>query len=115
MKAQITSYLPAEEESEFRDYAAMLGIDKSALANLLIRREIARDRLNELGRFGHQMPRSACTKVTAHVDDATKTAFAVHSARHALRPGVAAGLLFRAELAEHWLQHSLGINGAGSA
>lgn len=115
MTVQITGYLPDDEEGVFRDYAASLGIDKSALANLLIRRELARDRLGRLERFGHQVPRSACTKVTAHVDDATKRAFATHAQRHGLRPGIAAGWLFRAELAESWLLHSLGINGPDRA
>ncbi|HJS13165.1 hypothetical protein [Sphingopyxis sp.] len=108
MSVQITAYIAKEEAEQFHLYAASLGIDKSSLANLLIKRELLLDRLGDLGKYRHDVPRAQCMKITAHVaDQSTKTAFEAAAQRHKLRPGIAASILFRAELSEIWLKQSL--------
>jgi len=105
---QITGYLPRQEAEAFQVYAASLGIDKSALANLLILRELKRGRLPSLAKFLHDEPRSECVKITAHVaDERTKSSFKAAAGRQGLKPGAAAAILFRAEISERWLQTSM--------
>lgn len=108
MSFQVTGYLPADDARRFTDYAARFGLDKSALASLLVQRELILDRLPALGRFRHHVPTADCIKITAHrVDASTKAAFEAAAARHGLKPGVAASILFLAENKEHWLEKSL--------
>ncbi len=109
MSLQITAYLPSDDAGTFLSYSNSLGIDKSSLANLLIVRELRLNRLGFLSRFRHSEPSASCIKVTAHLSDpAIKDAFAASAARHKLRPGTAASIIFRAELEERWLERSLG-------
>ena len=108
MSVQITAYLPSDDAETFLSYSNSLGIDKSSLANLLIVRELQLNRLDSLSRFRHGQSSASCTKVTAHLSDpAIKDAFTASAARHKLRPGTAAGMIFRAELEERWLERSL--------
>jgi len=108
--AQILGYLPKEECDQFRAYAATLNLEASSLANLLLLRELAQQRLSELKAFRHDIPRNRCGKIVAHQsDDRTKDAFAAHAALYQLKPGPAASLVFRAELTERWLSRSLQI------
>jgi len=110
--AQILGYLTSAEAAAFHEQAGLGGIDASALANLLIVRELQLGRLAELtSRFDAEVPTGDRTKITAHQrDDATKLAFGVHAGAKGLKPSPAAAVLFRAELEEHWLLHCLGVN-----
>jgi hypothetical protein len=109
MSLQITAYLPARDATAFQAYAASFGLDKSGLANLLIRREIANRRLPELLAFHHHVPRAACIKITAHLpNDEVKSAFAAAAEAAKLKPGAAAAMLFRAELEERTLEQYTG-------
>lgn len=106
--AQITGYLPRQDAESFQTYAASMGIDKSSLANLLIRRELILNRMATLVTFQHHEPRALCIKVTAHLtDESAKAAFTAAAERCGLRPGNAASLLFRAEIAERWLERAI--------
>ncbi|WBO22722.1 hypothetical protein [Sphingomonas abietis] len=110
MPVQITAYLPIVDAERFQAYAESFGIDKSALANLLIKRELALQRLSVLERYKHSMPISGCKKVTAHiVDPETKAAFAALSEQNQLKAGAAASILFLAELHERWLDRAFGL------
>lgn len=102
--AQILGYLPADECSEFQRYAGSLNLDMSAVANLLILRELTICRLPALIRFQLGVPMSKCAKVTAHqVRGDTKESFSVHAKKCGLKPVPAATVIFRAELEERWL------------
>jgi hypothetical protein len=102
--AQILGYLPADECSEFQRYAGSLNLDTSALANLLILRELAACRLSSMIRFQLGVPTSKCAKVTAHqAQSDTKQSFVTHARNCGLKPAPAATILFRAELEERWL------------
>lgn len=96
------------EARAFASYAEGLGIDTTALANLLIRRELE---LCRLGALVAERPRESVTKVTAHFRAAElKAHFRDHAGKFGLRPGPAAALLYRAELEEKWLLSSLSVN-----
>lgn len=102
---QIIGYLSSAEATDFREHAAGGGIDVSALANLLITRELRIGRLPNLkGRFSVHLPPADRTKIVAYLRDRdTKQAFGAHAGAAGLRPTPAAALLFRAELEERWL------------
>lgn len=105
---QIVGYVTSHEAQAFAIYAESVGLDVSALANLLIRREMRLGRLN-------QMPvppvEERSVKITAHLKgEQIKTSFTVHAKRHGLRAGPAATRLYRAELEEHWLATCLAVN-----
>jgi len=109
--AQIIGYLTPVEAAAFQEHAASGGLDASALANLLVARELRIRRLPDLkGRFDVDLPRGDRTKITAHQrGEATKQAFCAHAATAGLKPSPAAALLFRAELEERWLKYCLDI------
>lgn len=104
--SQIVGYVTDEEARAFAAYAESLGIDVSALANLLIRREM------KLGRLRQMQPpptEERTVKITAHLkSEAVKANFTDHASRHGLRAGPGATRLFRAELEERWLEACLG-------
>ncbi|TAJ68734.1 MAG: hypothetical protein EPO51_24660 [Phenylobacterium sp.] len=105
---QIVGYVTEAEARAFASYAEALGLDATALANLLIRRELE---LGRLGALDAAPPGERVTKVTAHFRAADlKAQFRDHAARFGLRPGPAAALLYRAELEEKWLLSSLSVN-----
>ncbi len=110
--AQITGYLTPVQAAAFQNHAASGGLDVSALANLLIVRELRTKRLPILKMdFDVDLPPGERMKVTAHQRlDITKEAFAAHAAETGLKPSPAAAILFRAELKERWLTFSLGVN-----
>jgi hypothetical protein len=107
--AQILGYLALDEADDFQRYAAELRLDRTALANLLIVRELRSGRLGELlTRYDRDLGGTENTKIVAHqADPATKVAFKAHAADFKLKPSRAAAILFRAELAEHWLEASM--------
>lgn len=110
--AQIIGYLTPDQAAAFQEHAASGGIDASALANLLIVRELLICRLADLkARIDADLPPGDRMKVTAHQsDNATKLAFGAHAASVGLKPSPAAAILFRAELEERWLTFCLTLN-----
>lgn len=107
--AQILGYLTLDEADDFERYAAGLRLDRTALANLLIVRELRIGRLAELmGRYDRDLAGTEKSKIVAHqADPATKAAFKAHAAVFKLKPSRAAAILFRTELAQHWLEASM--------
>jgi len=110
--AQIIGYLTETDRVHFQAYAQSLGLDASALANLLIGRELTLARLSGLAvRFDQETPVAGRTKVTAHLPVAEiKQAFAALAAQAGMKPTRAAAVLFRAELEERWLEASVAVN-----
>lgn len=109
---QIIGYVTTDEAIAFAVYAEALGLDVSALANVLLRREMQLCRLRNL-----PAPEAVerTVKITAHIKSETfKASFADHARQHGLRAGPAATRLFQAELKEQWLASSLGINDSDS-
>jgi len=108
---QILGYVTAEERQRFEAYAMAHGLDVTALANLLIARELKALRLETLlARFDLRGRSSDRAKIVAHTPtEETKRLFAVRSAQVGVKPSRAAAILFRAELEERWLErHVLG-------
>jgi hypothetical protein len=106
---QIGSNLRPEEYCDFKAYAGRFQISQSAVANLLIIKELRRARLERL-RLRHKEYRGLPEhRITANQRDPTiKAAFESHVARLGLGSDAAAGILFRAELRELWLDRILG-------
>lgn len=107
--AQIGGYLKPDEHARFKAYANGLGLSESALANLLLVREIRRKRLRDLkSRYSAGAPSESRERVTAHRPDAAiKVAFVARSSEEGLKPDQAASILYRAEISERWLEQSI--------
>jgi len=106
MDFQILGYLIRAECDEFNAYAASMNLNSSAVANLLILRELRLHRLSQLEHYQRNHPRSKCAKIVGHQsNDRTKRAFTAHAESCGLKPTAAAERLFRAELQERWLEH----------
>jgi hypothetical protein len=102
---QIGGYLTSEEHAEFRRYAARFQLKDSSLANLLIARELRCNRLERLREVFSPTPLKARSRVTAHQSDhGVKAAFEACAIRAGVSTDLAAALVFRAELAEQWLE-----------
>lgn len=114
---QVLGYLSAADAAEFRAHAASGGLDASALANLLIVRELKLARLAELQKaFAADAALSDRTKIIAHQpDDRIKSAFTKHAKDAGLKPSPAAAVLFKAELKERWLSRCLVLEPVDSA
>jgi hypothetical protein len=102
---QIGGYLRPEERAAFDAYVDQFKLRKGAVATLLILREIRCTRLLEL-RERYATPTGAGRmRVTARpTDSSLKRAFEEHVARLGMDPDPAAGIIFRAELQERWLE-----------
>src|SRR3546814_7340952 len=107
--AQILGYLSDDEASAFQQYAAELRLDVTALANLLIVRELRRERLAALRPLhDRDLGGQGKKKIVAHQSDPeTKAAFKAHAIARDLKPSRAAAIIFRAELAERRLAVSM--------
>lgn len=106
--SQIVGYVTTNEAKAFARYAESLGVDVSALANLLLRREMHLGRLDEIPAPPTE---ERTVKITAHLKgEALKTSFTEHASKYGLRAGPAATRLFRAELEERWLEACLRTN-----
>jgi hypothetical protein len=107
--AQIGGYLQPDEHARFKAYANGLGLSESALANLLIVREIRCKRLRVLkGKYLTGTPSESRQRVTAHRSDAVmKSAFLTRSGEEGLKPDQAASILYRAEISERWLEQAI--------
>lgn len=105
---QIGGYLTPAEHADFKRYAAQFQLKESSLANLLIVRELSLKRLSSLKQSFSPGPLKERSRITAHqADPAMKQAFEAHAALAGVSPDQAASLIFRAELAEHWLTKSV--------
>jgi hypothetical protein len=112
MDFQILGYLLPEECEEFNAYAGSMNLNSSAVANLLIVRELRLRRLPELEHYQRDHPRAECAKIVGHQsNDRAKRAFTAHAESCGLKPTAAAERLFRAELKEHWLEHCIQQSG----
>ena len=102
---------PAERDA-FEAYAFDHGLDVTALANLLIARELKAQRLEQLLlNIGPGTALTVRAKIVAHTPtDATKSAFAARAEQAGVKPSRAAAILFRAELEERWLERHVFIN-----
>lgn len=108
---QILGYVTPDERDRFEAYARTHGLHVTALANLLIARELRAGRLSGLLKRFDVRPLPARTKIVAHTPDvATKEAFALRAASVGVKPSRAAAVLFRAELHERWLETHVLIN-----
>lgn len=108
IKFQILGYLLPSECDAFNGYADSMNLNSSAVANLLILRELELQRLSELEHLQRHYPRVECGKIVAHQPQGlTKQAFTAHAKRYGLKPTAAAERLFRAELEEGWLEGCL--------
>lgn len=98
---QITGNATAGEARKFKDYAKALGIDESALATLLLARELFRKALQNHYTISGQ----PCTKtITAHFESPQfKQEFASYALTLNLSQRTAAGAVFCQELKEQWL------------
>lgn len=107
--AQIGGYLQPDEHARFKAYANGLGLSESALANLLIVREIRRKRLGVLKvKYLAGKPSESRQRVTAHRPDAVmKAAFLSRSSEEGLKPDQAASIIYRAEINERWLEQAI--------
>ena len=107
--AQIGSNLRPSEYEQFNCYADDLQVSNTSLANLLIRRELRRKRLAKL-REKHPAFRGLREhRITANqTNPPIKAAFEAHVREIGLGTDAAAGILFRAELRERWLDRTVG-------
>jgi hypothetical protein len=109
--AQIVGFVTAAERGDFDAYALTHGLDVTALANLLIARELHTRRLAILtAQFDPPRPLPNRAKIVAHTPEATKAGFTAHAKSLGLKPSRAAAVLFRAELEERWLEKYVLVN-----
>lgn len=107
----IGAWLSADDGHAFSSYAQSLGLDESALATLLLVRELQLKRLantseKRLDAAGKVKRVSARPR-----NPAVESAFAAHAKSVGLRPGRAASILYLAELSERWLERALCLQG----
>lgn len=108
---QIGADLTSDEHRDFCAYADRLLLKDSALANLLIARELRLKRLPTLrDRYIRNVPKEPRCRVTAHQTSArANSAFRTHAEACDLGLGAAAAIIFRAELDEAWLWHCMDL------
>lgn len=106
---QIGGYLQPDEHIRFKTYAAEFCLSESALANLLLVREIQIKRLKDLkDKYLAGAPSESRARVTAHQpDEVMKIAFEARCSEEGLKPDQAASIVYRAELDERWLERSI--------
>lgn len=105
---QIGGYLRPEEKKAFEDYIGQFKLRKGAVATLLILREIRCSRLPELKERFPPPPAKGRARISARPTDLTlKAAFEEHVSKLGLDPDPSAGIIFRAELHERWLERSV--------
>ena len=104
--AQVLGYVSPVERDAFEAYALDHGLDVTALANLLIARELKAQRLEQLLlNIGRGPALTVRAKIVAHTPtDAIKSAFAARAEQAGVKTSRAAAILFRAELEERWLE-----------
>jgi len=103
--------VPVAEQAAFHSYAERFGLNMSAVAILLLARELRLRRLTHLcGRYPPEKGALLDGKIIAYLHGRDlKEAFRLHAANAHMRPGPAAAAVFRAELTEQWLERVIGM------
>lgn len=103
--AQIIGYLAPEEVEAFQRYAGELNVDATALANLLILRELHFRRVVELSsKFDRGLVGRETAKIIAHQKNgSTKALLQTYAESLGMKPSRIAAIIFRAEITEQWL------------
>ena len=105
---RLGAWLAKTEVKAFREYAAELRVPDSALALLLILRELRLRRLEELGSYRATVPSDERKYLTATGPGAEVVGeLQAHVERLGETLNGALTLLFRAELAERWLDRAM--------
>ena len=108
-RPQITCHLHVTERAAFADYSRSFGLDPPSLMLLLFARERRVGRLQALIRDDKPHPGPRKGALTVHKKDPTmRKAVATMAAQHGTTASGLFGVLIRAELAERWLDVSLG-------
>lgn len=107
--ARIGGYLNPEEHREFGDYSSSLCVTGSALVALLIARELRVKRLKDLvDQFRAGARVGIRKRISSPVlPNSLRDTFEDHAKTVGLSLDQAASILFRAELAERWLDRAL--------
>ena len=105
---QIGGYLRPDERAEFDRYIAQFKLRKGAVATLLIVRELRCSRLPRLQELYSAPEGTGRKRITATpTDTSLKKEFERHAGLFGIEPDPAAGIVFRAELHEKWLERAL--------
>lgn len=110
-KAVIGGWLSDEEGESFATYAAEIGIDTSALATLLIAREMSENGLGATRANGRSPPLLKGRRISARTARRDlRDRFRAHAAGFGMSSDSAAAAVFRAELEERWLGKVIGLH-----
>ena len=110
---QFGCYLSPEEAQQLKDYAESMEISRPKLCILLIVRELRSSRLDRMPRSSATaLPKRKSKRVTARaINSQVRDRFAKRAASLGLGTDEATAMIFRAELAERWLERSLSPEG----
>lgn len=104
---QIGGYLRPDEGKKFDEYIQRFKLRKGVVPTLLILRELRCSRLPRLKERYPMPPGNGRKRISARPTDLSmKKAFKNHVAQWGMAPDPAAGILFRAELHEKWLERA---------
>jgi len=107
MTDAIGAWLSAEEGRAYAKYCKHLGLDESALATLLLTREVNTGRLHELKAL-QRAPRLKAKRVTIRPQGAgLRERFVAHARANGVPMERAAALVLVAETHEKWLESLL--------
>ena len=102
---QITAHLNEAERAQFKEYAAIFGLDPASLLVLLLAREDRVGRLATLLSTDRPLPGARKSKVTIHKKDPTlRERVSAMAGRHGTSVSHACAVLIRAESDEKWLE-----------
>jgi hypothetical protein len=104
---QVNIYVTGTDHEQFTKYAWDFGLDATALANLLLTRELRIGRLTGLRSLVPQRGDLRGAKVTAHLSRDRRVAFATRAKSCGLSLSKAGAILILAELKEHWLKKAV--------
>ena len=108
MPEVIGAWLSIEEGEAFSKYCAQLGLDESALATLLLTRELSRGQLGVLNWPDGPRKLVERKRVTARSRaPGFRRAFIEHAKTHGFGQDKAACLIFLREIEEQWLQKAI--------
>jgi hypothetical protein len=110
-RVQQVAKVSLTEQAAFHTYAEQFGLHVSTIASLLLARELRLKRLGELCE-NHPPEKGILLngKIVVYLhSDILKKAFKSHATDAQMRPGPAAATVFRAELAERWLERVIGM------
>jgi hypothetical protein len=111
--SQIGCYLSERDAKALSAYARSLELSRPKLLALLVVRSVRSENLARLfATFAGSEPKSGAKRVTARIDDqALKARFIKAARKLGLGSDDAAAMVFRAELAERWLDAATRIDG----